>query len=71
MEDKLLECVDCGQSFTFSAGEQEFYQQRGMTEPKRCKPCRQARKAERGGGRGGPRRGGGGGGRREDSFNRY
>ena len=47
-EDKSLECSDCGTTFTFSAEEQEFFQSKGYTnEPKRCSPCRQARKAER------------------------
>jgi hypothetical protein len=62
MEDKTLTCADCSQPFTFSAGEQQFFQERGMTEPKRCKECRQARKANRdsggGGGRGGRSSGG-------------
>ena len=49
-EDKTLTCSDCGASFTFSAGEQESFQSRGYTnEPKRCLPCRQARKSERNG----------------------
>lgn len=43
--DYQIQCVDCGQSFTFSAGDQEFYQSRGFSEPKRCSHCRQARKA--------------------------
>lgn len=47
-EDKTLECVDCGASFTFSASEQEFFANRGFTnEPKRCPDCRQARKDQR------------------------
>lgn len=34
--------------FVFSAGEQEFYAQRGFTEsPKRCPSCRARRKAQR------------------------
>ncbi len=50
-EDKTLTCSDCNNSFTFSAEEQEQFQTRGYTnEPKRCPECRQARKAERGGG---------------------
>jgi len=67
MEDKTLTCADCSQPFTFSAGEQQFYQERGMSEPKRCKDCRQARKANRdsgGGGRGNRSGGGGAGGGR-------
>ncbi len=49
-EDKSLRCSDCGATFTFTAREQEFYQQKGYTtEPKRCPSCRAARKSERGG----------------------
>jgi len=45
-QDKTLECSDCGNSFTFSAEEQEQFQSRGYTnEPKRCPECRQARKS--------------------------
>ena len=44
-QDKQLTCSDCGTSFTFSAGEQEQFATRGYTnEPKRCQPCRDARK---------------------------
>jgi len=46
--DQSIACADCGQEFTFTAGEQEFYAQRGFTEPpKRCASCRQIRKAQR------------------------
>ena len=51
--DKTLTCQDCGQSFTFSADDQEFFSTKGYSEPKRCPSCRQARKAERGNGGGG------------------
>ena len=46
-EDKTLTCKDCGQDFEFTSGEQEFYTERGFSEPTRCRACRQARKAER------------------------
>ncbi len=47
-QDKALQCSDCGQEFTFTAGEQEFFQSKGYTnEPKRCPSCRQARRSER------------------------
>jgi CxxC-x17-CxxC domain-containing protein len=53
-EDKSLTCADCGNEFIFSAEEQEFFQSKGYTnEPKRCLPCRQARKSERYGNSGG------------------
>lgn len=44
-EDKTLVCKDCGAEFIFTAGEQEFYAEKGFqNEPQRCKPCRVARK---------------------------
>ncbi len=45
--DKTLTCADCGQSFTFTASEQDFFAERGFTEPRRCPSCRAARKAQR------------------------
>ena len=48
-EDKTLICKECGQEFIFSAGEQEFYAEKGFqNEPTRCKSCRAARKANGG-----------------------
>jgi CxxC-x17-CxxC domain-containing protein len=46
--DKTLTCADCGQQFVFTASEQDFYAQRGFTEPRRCASCRASRKAARG-----------------------
>lgn len=44
-EDKELVCKDCGKTFVFSAGEQEFYAEKGFqNEPQRCKECRAAKK---------------------------
>ena len=49
--DKPLTCRDCGNPFTFTEGEQEFFAQKGFTnEPTRCPECRSARKSQRGGG---------------------
>jgi CxxC-x17-CxxC domain-containing protein len=45
--DKTLVCRDCGNSFTFTEGEQEFYSSRGYSEPQRCPDCRAAKKAAR------------------------
>jgi CxxC-x17-CxxC domain-containing protein len=66
--DETLSCVDCAQPFTFSAGEQSFFAEKGFTnKPNRCPDCRAARKAQRGGSGGGggggfgARSGGGGG----------
>jgi CxxC-x17-CxxC domain-containing protein len=44
-KDKTLTCRDCGTTFVFTAGEQEFYQQKGFVNPpSRCPDCRQKRK---------------------------
>ena len=52
--DKTLTCRDCGREFVFTAGEQQFYQSRGLVnEPGRCVDCRRARKAAQGSGSGG------------------
>lgn len=66
LTDKQLTCVECGQAFAFTASEQDFYAERGFSEPRRCPSCRASRKAARnaggyGGGYGGY--GGHGGGR--------
>lgn len=48
-QDRPLQCLDCKNEFIFTAGEQEFYERKGFKEiPKRCKPCRDARKTRRG-----------------------
>ena len=67
-EDQTIKCVDCGEDFVFTAGEQAFYREKGLTHaPTRCKRCRELRKANKGervasgapgnGGHGGPRSG--------------
>lgn len=44
-EDKTLVCKDCGAEFVWTAGEQEFYAQKGFQNaPVRCKACRAAKK---------------------------
>jgi NAD-dependent SIR2 family protein deacetylase len=46
--DKSLTCRECGNAFVWTAGEQEFYQQKGLLhEPQRCPDCRKKAKAER------------------------
>ncbi|MCL0029192.1 zinc-ribbon domain containing protein [Dehalococcoidia bacterium] len=64
-QDRDLTCVECSQTFVFSADDQQYHQDKGYTnEPKRCPSCRQSRRTSRGydGGGGG---GFGGGMRRE------
>ena len=49
-EDKILSCKDCGEQFTFTVGEQEFYTQKGFeNDPLRCAPCRRNKKNQRAG----------------------
>ncbi|MEX2548481.1 MAG: zinc-ribbon domain containing protein [Chloroflexota bacterium] len=47
--DRTLTCADCGQEFVFTASEQQFYTDRGFSDPRRCRSCRAARKAQMGG----------------------
>lgn len=42
--NKTLKCVDCGKDFDFSERDQKFFQEKGFSEPKRCKPCRDIKK---------------------------
>lgn len=44
-QDETIVCKDCGAEFIFTAGEQEFYAERGFqNKPQRCKNCRDQRK---------------------------
>ena len=44
-QDKILTCRDCGKEFVFSAGEQEFYADKGFAnDPTRCRDCRRLKK---------------------------
>ncbi len=46
MSDEVIVCVECGRTFTWTYGEQEYYKQRGLDRPKRCPACRSQRRAE-------------------------
>jgi CxxC-x17-CxxC domain-containing protein len=52
MPDLEITCSECSTPFTFTEREQEYYRERNLTHPKRCKPCRDARRANFGGSRG-------------------
>ena len=43
-EDKEIVCIDCDKTFTFTVEEQQFYKERHLSEPKRCKICAKARR---------------------------
>ena len=55
-EDRTLTCRECNGEFTFTSGEQEFYEKRGLVhEPARCPACRAERRRSRPDSEGGPR----------------
>jgi CxxC-x17-CxxC domain-containing protein len=48
LTDKDLVCRECGNPFVWTAGEQEFYAEKGLLhEPQRCPDCRRRAKVER------------------------
>ena len=52
-QDRDLSCVECNQSFVFTADDQQYHAEKGYTnEPKRCPSCRQARRSNSGSGGG-------------------
>lgn len=56
-EDQIVVCADCQREFVWTAGEQEFFHEKGFTTlPKRCKDCRQAKRVQRGDQLGGGRK---------------
>jgi CxxC-x17-CxxC domain-containing protein len=47
--DRILKCVDCGEEFVFSAGEQLFFRERQFQhEPRHCKKCKAKQTTVRG-----------------------
>jgi CxxC-x17-CxxC domain-containing protein len=47
--DRELSCRDCGAPFVWTAGEQHFFHEKGLSNlPVRCTGCRTARKARLG-----------------------
>lgn len=40
--DQIIVCCDCQQEFAWTADEQEYYGQHGLTPPVRCPMCRAA-----------------------------
>ena len=47
MGDRTLTCIECSSEFIFTEGEQEFFQEKDFTDPKRCPTCRKAKKQQR------------------------
>jgi CxxC-x17-CxxC domain-containing protein len=47
-DDRTLTCRDCGESFVFSVGEQQFFATKGLVnDPQRCPSCRAEAKRAR------------------------
>lgn len=44
MQNETLECVDCQEKFIWTISEQQFHKDNNYLAPKRCKPCRLAKK---------------------------
>ena len=43
-QDTEIKCIDCGQDFVWSAGEQLFFRDKNLKNPpKRCKACKKAK----------------------------
>ena len=47
IKPKILTCKICGVEFNWSVGEQQFYRDRELQEPKRCPECRVKREVQR------------------------
>lgn len=45
LKDETLKCKDCGENFTFTVKDQEFYKKMNFNnKPVRCKACRDLKK---------------------------
>jgi hypothetical protein len=47
MSDVILMCVDCGQPFEWTYGEQRFYREHNLHQPTHCHACREQRRRAR------------------------
>ena len=45
--NETIKCIECGEDFAFTEGEQKYYEEKGFLPPKRCKKCRDKRKLEK------------------------
>lgn len=46
--DEWIECCDCGQAFIFGGRDRAYFAAQNFTPPKRCRLCRQAKRARAG-----------------------
>lgn len=47
MQDKKIKCKVCGTEFNFTVGQQEFFKEHYLSEPKKCKTCKEKEKQEK------------------------
>lgn len=47
MQDKKIKCKVCGMEFDFTIGQQEFFANHNLSEPKKCKNCKDKEKHEK------------------------
>jgi len=47
VDGELITCVSCKVTFLFGGGERDFFREKELQTPKRCGPCRKARKEGR------------------------
>lgn len=44
LTDSQILCIDCNMEFVWTAGEQQFFRDKGLQNPpRRCRPCKQAK----------------------------
>ncbi len=47
MQDKKIKCKVCGIDFDFTIGQQEYFKLHNLSEPKKCKSCKEKEKQEK------------------------
>ena len=47
MPDVTLVCETCQSEFSFTASEQDFYASKNLSQPRRCRSCKDIRRQER------------------------
>ena len=46
LQDQDINCIECARPFKWPVREQQFYTEKGFKPPRRCKSCREERKAQ-------------------------
>jgi len=46
-DDEVRRCERCGRDYVFGGRDKQYWARQGWTRPRHCRPCRQARHAER------------------------